>query len=190
MTMLETERLILRPFEGQDLDFLDILHGDEKVMRYILGRTRSHEENIVYLDRLLEWEEMLGIGQRLVIRKEDNRSVGRCGISLFYGTEKAGITSYQPIPETSDALRVYELGYTFLQQEWGKGYASEAAAAMRDYSLNIQKLPEVHSIIMQKNTGSITVAEKIGAVRFGECFCFGNLSWDYISRLSTNEVSI
>jgi len=81
-----------------------------------------------------------------------------------------------------EASRLTELGYTFLREFWGKGYASEAAAAMRDYGLKVQKFPEIHSVIMQENTGSIAVATKIGAERLGECLCLGLPSWDYISR--------
>ncbi|VAX03197.1 hypothetical protein MNBD_ALPHA03-853 [hydrothermal vent metagenome] len=191
MTTVETDRLILRPFMTQDIVFLDELHSDEMVMRYILGRTRSHDENIAYLNRLIEWQADHGIGQRLVIRKEDNRPVGRCGMSFFYGIAEDGIPTYhideKMLPSGAESFRMFELGYTFLRQEWGKGYASEAAAAMRDYGLNIQKLPEIHSVIMQQNAGSVAVAEKIGAKRLGECRLLGNPSWDYLSQLSFDK---
>ncbi|HEC01151.1 MAG TPA: N-acetyltransferase [Sphingomonadales bacterium] len=187
MTTVETDRLILRPFTAQDIDFLDILHSDPLVMRYILGRTRSHEENIAYLNRLIEWQADHGIGQRLVIRKEDNQPVGRCGMSFFYGAQVDGILSYQLDPKAfegdGEVTRVIELGYTFQRSEWGKGYASEAAAAMRGYGLNVQKFPELHSVIVKKNKGSVAVAEKIGAKRLTECLCLGSPAWDYLSRL-------
>lgn len=187
MTTIETDRLILRPFTAQDIDFLDVLHSDPLVMRYILGRTRSHEENIIYLNRLIEWQADHGIGQRLVIRKDDNHPVGRCGMSFFYGAKADGILSYQLDPkgfdEGAEATRVIELGYTFQRSEWGKGYASEAAAAMRGYGLEIQKFPELHSIIIKENAGSVAVAEKIGAKRLAECLCMSSPAWDYLSRL-------
>lgn len=185
MTIVETSRFILRPFEMGDIDFLDTLHGDAAVMRYILGRVRSHDENVAYLKKLCTLEDDHGIGQRLVIRKQDNQPVGRCGMSFFYGVEDGGMTSYyidpKSLPEGTEVTRIFELGYTFLQSAWGKGYASEAAAAMQDYGLNQQKIPELHSVIMQENAGSIAVAEKIGAVRLGECLCIGLPGWDYIS---------
>ncbi len=186
MTQLETDRFILRPFKEQDIDFLDALHSDEKVMRYILGRTRSHEENLAYLQRLLNLEESHGIGQRIVIRKSDHKPVGRCGISFFYGVEIEGVKDYyfdpKAIPEGMTSTRVFELGYTFHQDVWGKGYATEAASAMRRYALDVQKLPEVHSLIIQENKGSVAVAEKIGAKKIGACLCLGNPAWDYISK--------
>ncbi len=188
MITAETARFILRPFAAQDIDFLDELHSDPLVMRYLTGRVRSHDENLVNLKKLFDLEEEHGIGQRLVIRKEDNKPVGRCGMSFFYGTEEKGITAYyldeKMLPDGATSFRMFELGYTFLRQEWGKGYATEAAAAMRDYGLNIQKLPEIHSVIMQENVGSVAVAEKIGAKRLGECRLLGNPSWDYLSQVS------
>lgn len=186
MTTVETERFILRPFEERDIDFLDLLHSDKMVMRYIRGRTRSHDENIVYLNNLLEAQEQHGIGQRIVIRKQDNRPVGRCGLSFFYGIWENDMPSYyfdpDTIPEGEEATRVVELGYTFLRQSWGKGYATEAASAMRDYGLNEQKFLQLHSIIVKENLGSIAVAEKIGAICMEECLCMGLPGWDYASR--------
>ncbi|MBL4800912.1 MAG: GNAT family N-acetyltransferase [Emcibacter sp.] len=216
MTSIETERFILRPFETGDLDFLDALHGDEMVMRYILGRVRSPAENIAYLNNLLTLEEDHGIGHRVVIRKEDNQPVGRCGLSFFYGMEvseeiseefgagnspedgmKNGqMMSYVLDPNSLPSnmktgtkagtvviSRIFELGYTFLQSAWGKGYASEAAAAMRHDSLHRLKIPEIHSVIHQDNMGSIAVAEKIGGRRLGACRILGNPGWDYVSTL-------
>lgn len=186
MTIVETERFILRPFEEQDIDFLDQLHSDEIVMRYVLGRKRNHDENIAYLKRLVSLQEEYGIGQRLVIRKSDNQPVGRCGMSFFYGIWENDIPSYyvdtKAIPEGAEVTRVTELGYTFLRDSWGKGYATEAAIAMRDHGLRKQKFLQLHSIIIQENKGSVAVAEKIGAERAGECLCMGEPGWDYISR--------
>lgn len=187
MTTVETPRFILRPFEPEDIDFLDLLHGDERVMRYILGRTRDHDENIAYLNYLIKLQQDYGIGQRLVIRKSDNYPVGRCGMSFFYNISGGDVPSYyidpKTIPENADYTRVYELGYTFLRESWGQGYASEAAAAMQNYGLRVQKIPALHSIIMQENSGSVGVAEKIGATRLGPCLCIGQPGWDYLSKL-------
>ena len=121
-----------------------------------------------------------------MIRKEDNHPVGRCGMSFFYGIWENDMPSYyvdpKAIPKGAEVTRVTELGYTFLRDSWGKGYATEAATAMRDYGLYEQKFLQLHSIIIQENTGSVAVAEKIGAIRGGECLCMGELGWDYISR--------
>jgi len=179
--------LSLRPFESGDIDFLDELHSDPRVMRYLLGRVRTHDENIAYLQWLLDLEASHGIGQRLVIRKDDNRAVGRCGISFFYQVHEQDMPSYYidpaAITDRGTVTRVHELGYSFLQDYWGRGYASEAAAAMRDHALNSQQFPELHSIIIQENTASIAVAERIGARRVRECRCLGRPGWDYLSRL-------
>lgn len=186
MTTVETARFILRPFEEQDIEFLDELHGDARVMRYILGRVRTHDENMAYLKKLQDVQEQYGIGQRIVILKENGKPVGRCGISFFYAIREKGMPSYYfdpgALPEGVAAQRIHELGYSFLRQAWGKGYATEAAVAMKNYGLNIQKFPEMHSIIVQENTGSVAVAEKIGAKCLGKCLCLGKPAWDYISR--------
>lgn len=182
----ETDRFLIRPFTADDIDFLDQLHSDPEVMRYILGRPRSHEENLGYLDNLLQMEAIEGLGQRLVIRKEDNQPVGRCGFSFFCGYEESEMTCYvgspAAVPPGHGFRKVIELGYTFLRETWGQGYASEAAEAMRHHGHNVQKISEIHSIIDQANAGSVKVAERMGATRLGACLCLGSPGWDYLSQ--------
>ncbi|WP_339861555.1 GNAT family N-acetyltransferase [Paremcibacter congregatus] len=183
---VETDRLVLRPFQETDLAFLDRLHSDPLVMQYILGRPRTPDENRVYLETLLRLERERGLGQRLVIRKADNQPVGRCGFSLFYGSDDKGMMSYTISPDDhgpdSAVSEIIELGYTFLREEWGKGYASEAAMSMRTHGHAVQKIAQIHSIIMQENTGSVRVAEKIGSRRLAACKCLGRPGWDYLSE--------
>lgn len=56
----------------------------------------------------------------------------------------------------------YDLGYRFTQKYWGKGYATEASAALMDYAFNKLKIPCVYALIEADNLKSRRVLEKIG----------------------------
>lgn len=112
---LEGPRLWLRPFRVEDAPALAELYADPVTMRFIGGvRTMAqvHEE----LEHTLAGYEIHGFGPRAVIRREDDVFVGRCGLWL----------------QEVDGVRELEIGYLVGPAHRGRGYASEAAVAIRD----------------------------------------------------------
>ncbi|WP_417318225.1 GNAT family N-acetyltransferase [Emcibacter sp.] len=184
MQTLETDRLILRPFCQNDLDFLDYLHGDMDVMRYTLGRVRTHEENKAYLDLVMQLHEQDGTGPYMVIRKSDNHPLGRCGFSHFYGYEKDGAdyfyweTIYNG-PEDERKKSKLEIGYSFTKESWGHGYATEAALRVRDHGFGDRRYTSLCSLIMKENTASRNVAERLGFNLQGEMFIHDQPALEY-----------
>jgi [ribosomal protein S5]-alanine N-acetyltransferase len=61
----------------------------------------------------------------------------------------------------------FELGYSLGTRWWGRGYATEAARAVREYVLGELALPEVFALVRPDNAASINVVEKIGMERVG-----------------------
>ncbi|WP_321391182.1 GNAT family N-acetyltransferase [Emcibacter sp.] len=184
MQILETDRLILRPFYSTDIDFLDHLHGDMDVMRYTLGRTRTHEENVAYLDLVMELQEKDGTGPYLVERKSDRHPLGRCGFSHFYGYEKNGNEyfyweSIYNGPEDERKKSKLEIGYSFTKESWGHGYATEAALRVRDHGFGDRHYSSLCSLIMKENTASIRVAERLDFSRRGELFIHDQPALEY-----------
>jgi RimJ/RimL family protein N-acetyltransferase len=86
-----------------------------------------------------------GFGIWAVVRKEDGLFLGDCGISV------------QPIDEGD----VFEVGYHIRRDCWGRGYATEAARAARDYAFERLGAPVVVSIVDPLNIQSRRVGEKI-----------------------------
>jgi RimJ/RimL family protein N-acetyltransferase len=82
-----------------------------------------------------------------VIRSEDGRFLGDCG------------PMFQPV----DGEQVPELGYHVVRAEWGKGYATEAARACRDWFFANTPHDRLVSIVWPPNTGSRRVAERVHA---------------------------
>ncbi|MCC3860940.1 GNAT family N-acetyltransferase [Pseudemcibacter aquimaris] len=167
MYSIETERLLMRPFEMDDVDFLDYLHSDMDVVRYTSGYTRSHEENIGFLKMMHEFYER-DLGHLLVIQKSDLTPVGRAGLYPFYGVIEDDMEwlytfGRDSVKKQGDVMEVIDLGYTIDKAAWGKGFATEAASGVRDYSFENLGYDKLASMMIKENTASVRVAEKMGA---------------------------
>ena len=154
---LETERLVLRKPEPEDRDGYAELWGDPEVMRFLGGRTGTPEEAARGIDRMLKQWDRHGVGLFTVLRKEDERMIGRVGY-LLWDPETWANAMHQ---ELEDPLEM-EIGWVVGSAFWNQGYATEAAAACRDNAFGALGRDRVISLIAAENTASIRVAEKIG----------------------------
>ncbi len=142
----ETNRLIIRKFTTRDLNKLHAILSDAQVMLYSLHGPYSLEQTDTFLKGTLNAYHSRGYAQYAVILKESKELIGFCG---FFNQEIDGVIEM-------------ELGYRFSQKHWGKGYASEAAIACRDYAFSTLGAKKLISIIEPNNIASIKVAEKAG----------------------------
>lgn len=167
MTTLETERLVLRPPEPEDAEPLAPMYADPEVMRYLgEGRTLTHEETERSVLRLIEGWKADGYGLFTTVRKEDDAVIGRVGL-IVWNPE-----TWQTVRADAEGPKELEVGYTIGRQYWGNGYATEAAAASRDYALDELGARRLIALIIHGNDASENVARKLGFeyerdVRFG-----------------------
>jgi RimJ/RimL family protein N-acetyltransferase len=154
---LETERLVLRKPEPSDKDGYAEIWGDPEVVRFLGGRTLSPEEAASAIERMLEQWNRHGVGLFSVLRKEDERLIGRVGY-LLWDRERWVSAMHE---ELEDPLEM-EIGWVVGSAFWNQGYATEAAAACRDHAFGELGRDRVISLIAPENTASIRVAEKIG----------------------------
>jgi ribosomal-protein-alanine N-acetyltransferase len=145
MPILQTARLILRPFQPQDLDLLAELMANSDFMRFSLA-VYSREQTAAFLDKLLLWQKRGLPSQFAVIHRADGQMIGYCG---FF---------HQQVDDTSN----FEIGYRLHPDYWNKGLATEAARAVRDHGFRDLKLSRVISLIHPDNIPSRRVAEKNG----------------------------
>jgi [ribosomal protein S5]-alanine N-acetyltransferase len=144
-TILETERLTLRELVPSDLDFLASMMADPEVAHHY-DRRFSREAADAWLHRQLERYHTDGHGLWLASEKATGAPVGQVGLIL----------------QTVDGQKRPEIGWLLDRKHWGKGYATEAAAAVRDAAFTRWNYPEVISLIRPANTPSARVAERIG----------------------------
>jgi RimJ/RimL family protein N-acetyltransferase len=148
--VLETARLVLRPFRHEDLDAQAKTMGDPGVVRHLGGTPFSREDS---WRRLLcgpgLWA-LLGFGYWAVVRRDDHAYVGQLGFADFKREMKPAI---EGLPE---------IGWILAPRMHGQGYATEAAQAALAWADEVLKAPEIVAIIDADNAPSIRVAEKCG----------------------------
>lgn len=144
--MIETKRLVLRRMIEDDTDQLLILFTDPRVMASFDGLLFDRTKMETWVRRNLEHQDRYGYGLFSIILRNEGILIGDCGLEHMEVGGKAEV----------------ELGYDIRSEYWGKGYASEAARAVRDYAFTEIGLKRLISIIRPTNAASIRVAEKIG----------------------------
>lgn len=147
---LETPRLILRELLPSDAPRLFLLDSNPDVMRYV-GQAVLNDvsETEKLIDFIRDQYEKFGIGRLAVIEKDTNLLIGWSGLK-FINYEINGITE------------TYDLGYRFLPETWGKGYAYEAGQKSLEYGFEILKLNQITAYCDVQNVASLKVLEKLG----------------------------
>lgn len=147
MKILETERLILRHLLPDDLDDLYALYSDPEIRQYFPEGTLTYAETREELEWFLNGHPAHPeLGLWATIYKEDGRFIGRCGL----------------LPWTIDGQPEVEVAYLLAKEYWGKGLASEAARAIRDYAFEQLNLTRLICLIDRENQASMRVALNIG----------------------------
>ena len=141
----ETPRLIIRKFLETDLDNLASLFGNPEVMKFmgddVFSREQSEEELVKYLR---QYEER-GWGLWAAVTRGTDDFVGRCGLMKWELPTLQGI----------------EVSYALLPEFWGKGLATEATSAVRDYAFDSLEINKLISLVDTRNDRSIKVAQKV-----------------------------
>lgn len=148
--VIETERLRLRAHRAEDYATSLAIWSDPEVVRHISGQPSTPEEAWARLLRSLGLWSLLGYGYWAVEEKAGGRHVGDIGLADFRRT----IT-----PSLQDML---EFGWVLAPAAHGKGYASEAVAAVVDWAQAHFAERRMVCIISPDNHASIRVAEKAG----------------------------
>ncbi|HET6266423.1 MAG TPA: GNAT family N-acetyltransferase [Acidobacteriota bacterium] len=142
---VETQRLLLRPFAATDLECLVRINSDPDVMQFIAnGRPWPEERTRLRLNAILNHWTRHGFGLWATIYKEENALIGFCGL--------------QHLEQTPEV----EVGYRLDKKYWGKGLATEGAAASIQYGFEMLKLQRIVAVVHPNNRASRRVLEKCG----------------------------
>ncbi|WP_067545594.1 GNAT family N-acetyltransferase [Nocardia crassostreae] len=156
MTVLETARIRLRPWTSGEADialWLE-LHADERVSEFVGRYTReSAAERLTGMEK--QWAER-GHGQFVLESRVDGSFVGRAGLNYW---------------EQFDEV---EAAWTLHADAWGRGYATEAAAAFLEWGFRTLDVPYITAMIRPHNERSLRVAGRMGFTELRRDVLFGN----------------
>lgn len=152
--LLETERLLLRPPEPADAEAAGELLGDPVAMRF-LGTPAPPDAWAAIVDKWCDRWEANRTGPFVVLRRDDGRFLGRVGVNVW-DTRAWTLSTFGE----AGAFSQPELGWALVRSMWGKGYATEAARAVRDWTT----VEQLVSVIAPENLASQRVAQRLGAV--------------------------
>jgi ribosomal-protein-alanine N-acetyltransferase len=144
--ILETPRLVLRTWTLDDAEAAFAVYSDPEVMRFLSGPpARDVEETRARLAaRPIAQQERYGFCLWAVVEKATGTVIGSCGLKHL-----------------DDGPDV-EVGYHLARSAWGKGYATEAAAACLRYGFERLGLRRILAVVNPANGASRRVLEKIG----------------------------
>ncbi|WP_194437911.1 GNAT family N-acetyltransferase [Vibrio fluminensis] len=142
----ETERLIVRHFELSDAEFIVRLLNQDSFIRYIADKNvRTEEDAINYLKQgPMASYAKYGFGLSLVVLKLCQTPIGMCGVLK------------------RDELEHPDLGYAFLDEFAGKGYASEAAKQVLTSTMSACQLDTVLAVTLPDNLRSNKLLKAVG----------------------------
>jgi [ribosomal protein S5]-alanine N-acetyltransferase len=142
--VLETSRLLMRPFVLDDAPALFRILGDPQVMRFSVGGPhQSPAATARWIEGVIRHQDKYGFSMSAVLSRDHSELIGKCGLAVLHD----GRT---------------EIGYRMRRDRWGVGYATEAARAWLDRGFRALGLTQIVAMIEEANDPSIRVARKIG----------------------------
>lgn len=142
---IETQRLFLREMNMDDFDALYKVLADQEIMKhypYTFDDTKVRG----WIERNMKRYEDFGFGLWAVCLKETGEMIGDCGLTL----------------QNIEGEMLPEIGYHIRADRQKKGYAREAAAAVRDWAFTNTDYPALYSYCKYTNVPSYKTAESIG----------------------------
>jgi RimJ/RimL family protein N-acetyltransferase len=146
LTVIETDRLVLRRLSTDDAEFINELLNQPSFLRYIGDKeVRNSADAVRYIQTgPIASYERFGFGLYLVELKETGASIGICGLLK------------------RDSLPDVDVGFAFLPNYWSQGYAFESASAVMTYGREVLGLRRIVAITSPDNDASIRLLERIG----------------------------
>jgi [ribosomal protein S5]-alanine N-acetyltransferase len=143
---LSTTRLLFRRPSMDDRSWWMEYHGNTEAIRFMPFAAGNEEDCTYFIQRSLDRIARDGSCLNVVLDRSASRPVGMVGL----------------LTQEVDGQPELEIGYHLLPSVWGKGYATEAAVACKEFAREHQLAPSVISLIDPGNFNSQAVARRNG----------------------------
>jgi RimJ/RimL family protein N-acetyltransferase len=144
---LTTKRLLLREFAEDDWPAVLAYQSDPRYLRFYHWTERNETDVRGFVRMFLrqQQEQPRQKYQLAIVLQANGRLIGNCGVRIRDGASRHG-----------------DIGYEIAADEWGHGYATEAARAMMAFAFGELKLHRLWATCLAENTASARVLEKLG----------------------------
>jgi len=148
--VITTPRLVLRDFREDDWAAVHEYAADLDVVRYMPWGPNSEKDTMAFIERALaaRAETPRTKFEFAVTLAETTRLIGGCGIRVASRTDRSA-----------------DMGYCLRKDAWGRGYATEAAAAVVAFGFDVLNSHRVFATCDTENLASARVLEKVGMRR-------------------------
>lgn len=146
MTELRTDRLLLRSWRDSDLEPWAAMNADPEVREH-LGDVLTREQS--------------GASMARFQADFDRRGWGWWAVEVVAGGEFIGFAGMDEVDDGLPFTGV-EIGWRLARAAWGKGYATEAAAAVLAHGFETLGLPEIVAVTTAGNLRSQAVMRRLG----------------------------
>jgi RimJ/RimL family protein N-acetyltransferase len=160
MKVIETERLLLRPFTLEDMDGLyQEIYSDSEVLHYYSGKgVRTREATLQHLtEHLASWRDE-ELGRHAVILKEDGVFLGQVHFTSYVNSFARWSAELSPDYNTVEV----ELAFAFGRRFWGQGYAYEACMVLIHYAFGELRLRRLVGNFRGPNIRSRNLHQRLG----------------------------
>ena len=149
---LESEELILKKIEHEDLEDFFILYSDDELFKYKPGKAKTNREtvdNIIdHYERDFNKKKTISLG--IYLKKENLKLIG-IG-ELFDFDQKTDVVTF---------------GYTLNNRYWGRGFATRYSKMIVEFLINEVDVNRIQAFVMTENIKSQKVLERCGFVKEG-----------------------
>jgi len=145
--IINTDRLKLRHWKNEDVVPFVKMNMDKEVMRFFPS-TQTAKESMALIARVKKHFADYGYGPLAIERKDNGQFIGFTG--LFHPTFKSYFTP------------CVEISWRLSKNNWGLGFATEAAKACIEQGFNKFRLKEIYSFTSTTNEPSMNVMKKLG----------------------------
>ncbi len=177
--LLETERLILRPFRADDLAADNALWCEPDVYKFMAGKPSTLEDTWRGILQTIGHWHVLGYGYWAIEEKASGRFIGNMGFGDF---------RREMVPDMNDTP---EAGWVLMTAYHGMGLGTEALAAVTAWGDANLPHDKTACIISPENPASIRLAQKFGYAQVAQTTYKGDptllLQRDRVSRDRTLE---
>lgn len=151
--IIETSRLLIRPWQLDDAGNALAIFGAEEVTRWLAPSIEKITDQTAMRARLSSW-----------ISSTDPPPVGHWAVQERRGGRLVGSGQIVPLPPENRDLLV---GFEIVPSQWGSGFGAEVGHALAHYAFG-NGLDEIFAVVRTRNERAQAVAERIGMEWVGE----------------------